>query len=30
VEEVVVAARAQHPHWGPVKLRAWLDRTSSA
>jgi len=26
VEEVVVAARGQHPHWRPVKLRAWLDR----
>lgn len=28
VEEAIVAARAAHPHWGPVKLRAWLDRTA--
>lgn len=23
----IVEARGQHPHWGPVKLRAWLQRT---
>ena len=27
VEDAIVAARGQHPHWGPVKLRAWLQRT---
>jgi putative transposase len=28
VEEAIVEARGKHPHWGPVKLRAWLDRTT--
>lgn len=28
VEETVVQARGEHPHWGPVKLRAWLERTA--
>jgi putative transposase len=28
VEDAIVEARAKHPHWGPVKLRAWLDRTA--
>jgi putative transposase len=28
VEEGLVDARGKHPHWGPVKLRAWLQRTS--
>ena len=28
VEDAIVQARAKHPHWGPVKLRAWLDRTA--
>jgi putative transposase len=28
VEDAIVEARGQHPHWGPVKLRAWLDRTA--
>ena len=28
VEDAVVEARGKHPHWGPVKLRAWLDRTA--
>ena len=27
VEEAIVKARGKHPHWGPVKLRAWLERT---
>jgi transposase InsO family protein len=27
VEDAIVEARGQHPHWGPVKLRAWLQRT---
>ena len=26
VEEAIVAARGQHPHWGAVKLCAWLKR----
>ena len=28
VEEAVVQARGKHPHWGPVKLRSWLQRTA--
>jgi transposase InsO family protein len=28
VEDAIVEARGKHPHWGPVKLRAWLDRTA--
>ena len=27
VEDAIVEARGKHPHWGPVKLRAWLDRS---
>jgi transposase len=27
VEEAVLAARSEHPRWGPVKLRIWLERT---
>jgi len=27
VEDAIVEARGKHAHWGPVKLRAWLDRT---
>jgi len=27
VEDAIVEARGKHPHWGPVKLRAWLKRT---
>lgn len=27
VEDEIVVARGKHPHWGPVKLRAWLGRT---
>lgn len=27
VEDAIVEARGNHPHWGPVKLRAWLERT---
>lgn len=30
VEQHIVAARAQHPTWGPKKLRAWLQRQDSA
>jgi len=26
VEDAIVEARGRHPHWGPVKLRAWLNR----
>jgi transposase len=26
VESAVIASRAQHPLWGPVKLRRWLER----
>lgn len=26
VEEAVLEARADHPHWGPSKLHAWLAR----
>lgn len=25
IEEAVLAARGEHPHWGPLKLRAWLE-----
>jgi len=28
VEDAIVEARGKHPHWGPVKLRSWLDRTA--
>src|ERR1017187_7593481 len=28
VEDAIVEARGKHPHWGPVKLRAWLARTA--
>jgi putative transposase len=28
VERVVLAARNEHPHWGPMKLRAWLERAA--
>jgi putative transposase len=28
VEDAIVQARGAHPHWGPVKLRAWLERTA--
>ena len=28
VEDAIVEARGKHPHWGPVKLRTWLDRTA--
>jgi transposase InsO family protein len=28
VEDAIVEARGTHPHWGPGKLRAWLDRTA--
>jgi transposase len=28
VEEAVLTARSEHPHWGPVKLRLWLDETA--
>src|ERR1700737_4517418 len=28
VEDAIVEARGAHPHWGPIKLRAWLDRTA--
>ncbi len=28
VEDAIVEARGKHPHWGPGKLRAWLDRTA--
>ena len=28
VEDAIVEARGKHPHWGPVKLLAWLDRTA--
>jgi len=27
VEDAIVEARGKHPHWGPVKLRAWLERS---
>lgn len=26
VEYAIVEGRGQHPHWGPIKLRAWLER----
>jgi transposase InsO family protein len=26
LHEAIVALRAQHPHWGPRKLRAWLEQ----
>ena len=26
VEDAIVEGRGQHPHWGPIKLRAWLER----
>jgi len=26
IEDAIVAARGKHPHWGPVKLRCWLQR----
>jgi putative transposase len=26
VEEAILALRVRHPHWGPRKLRAWLER----
>jgi len=26
VEDAIVEACGQHPHWGPVKLRSWLER----
>jgi len=25
IAEAIVAARGEYPHWGPVKLRAWLE-----
>jgi putative transposase len=28
VEDAIVQARGKHAHWGPVKLRTWLDRTA--
>jgi transposase len=28
VEEAVLAVRSEHPQWGPVKLRLWLDQTA--
>jgi putative transposase len=28
VEDRIVEARGKHAHWGPLKLRAWLKRTS--
>jgi transposase InsO family protein len=28
VEDAIVEARGKHSHWGPVKLRAWLERTA--
>ena len=27
VEDAILEARGQHPHWGPVKLHAFLERT---
>ena len=27
IEQAIRVARGKHPHWGPVKLRAWLERT---
>ena len=29
IEDGVVEARSQHPHWGPVKLRSFLQRTAA-
>jgi putative transposase len=26
VEDAIVEGRGRHPHWGPIKLRAWLER----
>ena len=26
VEDAIVEARGQHAHWGPVKLRSWLEK----
>lgn len=26
VEDAIVEGRGKHPHWGPIKLRAWLER----
>ncbi len=28
VEDSIVEARGRHPHWGPVKLKTWLERTA--
>jgi transposase InsO family protein len=30
VSAAIVTARGQHPHWGPRKLRAWLQRRAPA
>lgn len=27
--EAVLGARAEHPHWGPKKLKAWLERRAA-
>src|SRR5690606_38567756 len=27
--EAVLRARAEHPHWGPKKLKAWLERRAA-